>query len=448
MRVFFTTTCIVGSFLLWTCQNIEDATPSSRNTFIRLHEAPYDLEASALEIVADGYIIMGNMSVPPQGSAVDSLVTVVFRTDKNGNRIGDFNYYFGGTGKSIKQLPGGGYIIVGDSIKRDLNPPNVANGIVASARVLVLPEDFYPSRVFTISDESANEIKTDFYGGSVTIDAEDGEIIILGTYVEGIGTQINIPEKPFIISLTQNPDNSLSQNWIQTYDLIDRNYKNSKAVHTRDNKIIWASGIARIINDVTSSYVSIPVVESNSTFINNSTIGETADQLFIPKDIQPATSAAFGYGVVGSYSEPNANDGSKSNMFFLRVDASGNIIDGSARFYDAILSAGNVSIDSTLSEIVDEGEAITSTSDGGFVLAGSMETIPAKGNGQRDIFLVKVDAFGNTVWNKTIGGGGDEVVSTIKETSDGGLLICGTNTNGNASVVFLIKTDKNGELKN
>jgi hypothetical protein len=400
-----------------------------------------------MEVVADGYVIVGNMTIPREVSVLDSIVTVVFKADKDGSIMGDFHYFFGGTGKSIKQLPNGGYIIVGDRIERELNPEFVANSIVSSLRILVLNDALEEVYVNYKGDDSPAQIKTDFYGGTVTVSG-NGEIIVLGTYVDGIGSQINIPEKPFIVSYSQNPDNSLAINWTQTYNLIDRNYRNSRSVYIKNNKIIWASGIARIQSDVTFSYVTIPVVESNSVFVNNSTLGETNDQLFIPRDIQPSNSPAFGYGVVGSYSEPNATDGSKSNMFFLRVDQSGNIIDGSTRFFDAILSKDNISIDSTLSEIVDEGEALTSTSDGGFVLAGSMETIPSKGNGNKDIFLVKVDAFGNPVWNKTIGGSGNEVVSSIKETPDGGLLICGTNTLGGTSIAFLIKTDKNGELKN
>jgi hypothetical protein len=62
--------------------------------------------------------------------------------------------------------------------------------------------------------------------------------------------------------------------------------------------------------------------------------------------------------------------------------------------------------------------------------------------------LIKVDGLGNPVWNKLIGGGGDEFVSTIRETEDGGFLICGTSTISGFSNIFLVKTDEFGELKN
>jgi hypothetical protein len=452
MRLIFTPIlCLFISLLLWTCQDIEDASPAKRKTFIKLYEPPYDITATDFERVPDGYVVLGNMSVPPDGNAVDSIVTVVFKIDNDGNQVGGFQYYYGGSGKSIKHHPAGGYIIVGDRIKRNLNPDDVANGLISSARILVLDEALQQQYVTYRSDESGNTIKADFYGGTLTImDNQNNDVIVLGTYVEGVVGQLNQPEKPFIVSFTKNGDYTLSENWNQNYDLIDRNYKNARSIHVNsNNNIIWATSIARIQNDATFSYVSIPYVESNSQFLNASTIGETQDQLFIASDIQPTKFAGFGYGVVGSYSEPAAVDGSKSNMFFLKVAENGSIVSGSERFFDAILSENNTPLEAnTVSSIVDEGLALATTTDGGFVLAGSMQTTPAKGNGEKDIYLVKLNILGDMLWNKTIGGTGDEVVAAIKEADDGGLLILGTNTLGRASSVFLIKTDKNGELKN
>jgi hypothetical protein len=449
----FSTTILLFfiSLLLWTCQNLEDATPAKRATFFRLYEPPYDLTTTDFIATTTGYVVLGNMSVPPVEPAVDSIVTVVFEVDKSGNRISDFKYYYGGTGKSIKQHPDGGYIIVGDSIKRDLNPAFVANAIVSSARILVINDalDLQPDFIRVISDESGNDSKTDFSGISVTINDLD-EVVVLGTYVDfDDQTTTEEPERPFLINLTKNTLNELSINWIQQYPLVERDYKNARSIHTDGSKIIWASSISQENLQSTISYVSIPFVESNSQFLNASSIGENSEQLFIVNDIQPAKFNGFGYGIIGTYSEPAATDGSKSNIFFMRVDPNGTLIEGSDRYFDAILSANNTPLDdNTLSEIVDEGLAIAATTDGGFVLACSYETIPVKGFGERDIFLIKVNAIGDMMWNKIIGGTGDEVVTAIKETDDGGLILLGTNTLGQASSAFLIKTDRNGELKN
>lgn len=449
MRFLNTILLLFISLLLWTCQNLEDASPSKRATFFKLYEPPYDFTAMDFITSDNGYVILGNMSVPPSGNAVDSIVTVVFEVDKSGNRISEFNYYYVGNGKSIKKHPDGGYIIVGDIIKRDLTPIFVANGVISSAKILVLDDAFQPAFTAVIKDQSNQNSKTDFSAITLTINDND-EIILLGTYVDfdDVNT-VEEPERPFVINLTKNPDNSLSVNWIQQYPLVDRDYKNARSIHTSGSKIIWASSIANSTTESTVSYVAIPFIESNSQFLNSSSIGETEEQLFTVNDIQPAKFNGFGYGIVGSYSEPNATDGSKSNIFFMRVDPNGTLIDGSDRYFDAILSANNTPLaDRTESEIIDEGLTLAATTDGGFVIGGSYTSNPTKGNGAKDIFLIKVNAIGEMVWSKIIGGTGDEVLTAIKESDDGGLVLLGTNTLAQASTAFLIKTDNKGELKN
>jgi hypothetical protein len=135
-------------------------------------------------------------------------------------------------------------------------------------------------------------------------------------------------------------------------------------------------------------------------------------------------------------------------MFFARVNQNGNIDESSIRYFDGQMTLLNNVGGADESESEDTGNALISTSDGGFVLAGSMVTTPTRGKGGKDIFLVKVDSQGNMQWNKVIGGIGDETVSSIRETDDGGLLICGSNNASGLSSIFIMKTDLNGDLKN
>jgi hypothetical protein len=441
MRVISTIAICSAAALLWSCNNLEDAPESNRRTFLKIFEGPYSITATDLELTPDGYAILGNMKVTD-----DSTVTVVFRTDKNGNRATPYTYFTGGTGNSFAYVDNGtftGYIVVGDSIKSDPSSPIVANIDVASARVLILDANFQEitSRSLADTTESDNNpFITDFYGESVTVGA-DGRIYLLGTYREGVSNQLQVPLKPFIFSLTNN----LQRDWVRSYDLINRNYSNGRSIHAYNNKLFWASAIARVQGDFTFSYVSIPVVQDESTFVNYSLVGETTDQLFEPKDIQPAQNPAFGFGVVGTYSL--ATDGTQGNIFFLRTDANGNIISSSIKYFDAIGSANGDNVASDASQIIDHGESITATQDGGYALAGTFESNPDLGKGLKDIIIIKLDAVGNTLWIKKFGGEGDDDVVTIKETTGGDLLICGTSTIGTYSTPILIKTDKNGEIK-
>jgi hypothetical protein len=83
------------------------------------------------------------------------------------------------------------------------------------------------------------------------------------------------------------------------------------------------------------------------------------------------------------------------------------------------------------------------TSDGGFVMVGYTESYGAGGN---DIWLIKVNSSGSKVWDKTFGGSGDDWGGSVHETSDGGFIVLGYTTSyGNGSSDYwLVKTDASG----
>ena len=65
---------------------------------------------------------------------------------------------------------------------------------------------------------------------------------------------------------------------------------------------------------------------------------------------------------------------------------------------------------------------IEKTNDGNFVITGQYYNYP---NNAIDIFIFKVDEFGNVVWESFYGGENVDQAKTIKETSDGGFIIGG-----------------------
>ncbi len=429
--------------LLNSCNNLEDAPTSNRNTFFKIFEGPYSITVTDVEVIPEGYAVLGNMSKPN-----DQVVTVIFKTDEQGQRISDFVEIEGGTGKSFTHFSNGtsGYVIVGDSIKSDPGSPIVANIDVISTRVILIDDDLNPAsiRYRSFADTTVNDPNpyiADYYGESVNT-TSTGEIIILGTYRDGVISQQQEPSKPFIYSLSS----TLESQWVRKYDLINRNYNNARSVHYYNGKIFWASGVERIQGDLTFSYLTLSAVQNESVFVNYSLLGENSEQVFRANNIQPALNPAFGFAIIGTYSA--ATDGSLSNIFFLRADALGNIKPETIKYFDAIGSQTGTPVEANASQIIDSGEAVIATSDGGFLLAGTFESNPKLGKGLKDIFLIKLDVGGNTSWFKRFGGLGNEEVIAVVETPDKGILISGTSTIGTYSTPILIKTDKNGELKN
>jgi hypothetical protein len=78
----------------------------------------------------------------------------------------------------------------------------------------------------------------------------------------------------------------------------------------------------------------------------------------------------------------------------------------------------------------------------GYIIVGSTDS---QGAGERDVFLLKIDENGNTLWSKTIGAAGTDVGYAVRQTTDGGYIIIGKTTSfGNAEDVYLVKTNSNG----
>ncbi len=87
--------------------------------------------------------------------------------------------------------------------------------------------------------------------------------------------------------------------------------------------------------------------------------------------------------------------------------------------------------------------AITATSDGGFVLAGYTEST---NDLEPDFLVMKIDAQGNMVWEELFGGKKGDVANAVVETNDGGIAAAGyTMSKGIGHRVFwVVKMDATG----
>ena len=115
-------------------------------------------------------------------------------------------------------------------------------------------------------------------------------------------------------------------------------------------------------------------------------------------------------------------------------------------FLIRIDASGNKIWDKTFGGIQkDWGQSVLQTSDGGFIICGATKSY---GSGDMDVWLIKTDSNGNKIWDKTFGGSYDDVGYSVKQTSDGGYIIVGsTGSYGRGGDIWLIKTDTNGNLK-
>jgi hypothetical protein len=95
--------------------------------------------------------------------------------------------------------------------------------------------------------------------------------------------------------------------------------------------------------------------------------------------------------------------------------------------------------------LTDDSLAIDETVDGGYTVVG--ETT-AFGAGVRDIWVLKLDSNGNTIWQKTYGGDALDAGRSIQQTEDGGYIVAGITysfSKGEGDA-WILKLSSNGSI--
>ncbi|MDP8201509.1 MAG: T9SS type A sorting domain-containing protein [Candidatus Tenebribacter burtonii] len=131
-----------------------------------------------------------------------------------------------------------------------------------------------------------------------------------------------------------------------------------------------------------------------------------------------------GFMVTGFGQTPDSGN----KMILLKTDENGNIL-------------WNCHIGG---EFGSSGKSILQTSDGGFIITGHNGT----GGGSADLYLIKTNTYGDTLWTKGFQETGIDVAcygNDVKQTNDNGFIIAGeVEYNVDDSNIYLIKTDENG----
>ena len=153
----------------------------------------------------------------------------------------------------------------------------------------------------------------------------------------------------------------------------------------------------------------------------NKTYGGTGDEWAI----SVVQTSEGGYALLGYTSSFGAGS---EDLYLVKTDAVGNML------WNKTYGGPNV----------EEGRSVVQTSDGGYALAGYTNS---SGAGGSDFWLVKTDAAGNMLWNKTYGGTGSDYCENLIRTSDGGYAMTGHGTSFGGYKAYLVKTDANGNMQ-
>ena len=108
--------------------------------------------------------------------------------------------------------------------------------------------------------------------------------------------------------------------------------------------------------------------------------------------------------------------------------------------------------------VSDTGKSIRQTQDGGFIIAGSTSSNDGDITGTyggSDCWVVKLDNSANIQWQKTYGGTGHDLANDIQQTSDGGYIFVGYTSSTNGDVTghhgnadyWVVKIDAFGNIQ-
>jgi len=89
--------------------------------------------------------------------------------------------------------------------------------------------------------------------------------------------------------------------------------------------------------------------------------------------------------------------------------------------------------------------AVHQTNDGGYILVSETFSF---GAGAFDVYLIKTDSIGDVMWTRTYGGSSSDYGYSVKQTVDGGFIIAGYTSSFGAGQfdLYVINTDMNGNV--
>ena len=250
--------------------------------------------------------------------------------------------------------------------------------------------------------------------------AIDGGFILIGGYsasgISGDKTEASEGlEDYWIVKI----DSELNIQWQNTIGGSGTDVLNSIEQTTDGGYILGGYSNSVISGDKTDGSMGfdywIIKLDSTGNLLWQKTIGGSIDDLLY--SIQKTDDG--GYILGGSSNSPISGDKTEDNYgsydyWVIKLDSLGNIM-------------WQNTIGGNLSEFLD---CTRQTWDGGYIVGGTSIS-PISGEkdeaskGAEDYWIIKLDSFGNILWQKVIGGSAADVLYDFNETADGGFILGG-----------------------
>lgn len=432
---------IFSVLFIISCNDEQEAGLGDTDTYIKFFGATHsDIAYTSQQTADGGCVLLGTTEIDNEGQKVFKIK--VIKVDHNGNQLwqkvyppfemDQSDYQTSWTGRSIIVVDDG-YIIVGDSIKSDQSDPNqTTNSSLLVMKINDSPTDNtivsssamnYEDIIGTPSPIDYDLLDYDVQGLDLIQDSQGNLRTISNILKDGqvIGTLFNKLNPDLTFDLNCLYESGENFNIVKS--LIEKKsgefaYGGTDIKESLENpKLI----LTPACQDISSN--------GGDLLIDNPSFNFTAGQV-IATDI--------GFAMVGT----TVASTQKTNVFFALFDINGAVRPNSLQIYTDP-DKNQIGISDISDDEDEQGRTITRTNDGGFMIAGSTLADTA---GELDILLIKTDGLGNIQWTKVIGNTNEEYATHIRQSSDGSYLIFGNTEFGGIDTMFLIKTDKNGNV--
>jgi hypothetical protein len=347
---------------------------------------------NSLALADDGNLIVaGYTSITNKG--YDAVLLLA--NSSNGDTIWSHNY-------------GGSYSDAFYSVKKSNDGGIIATGFTNRASA------GSPTMVVVITDANGKVIKSKSYGGSyysqgfcVMPNADSGYLVT--GYIQ---KSTNADRDIYLVRINDSGDTL----WTKTIG--------AKSTDPYDT-----------VNDAAYSVIPAP---DGGYFLTGSLNGynQNGGKIFLMKVSATGDSLwtrTFGVGI--GFSLTNTQDGgvaiagtltegATQDIFLLKTDTAGTLL-----WSKAFIGNG-----------YEYGATMVETSDGGFGITGITDS---KGSGYQDVYLIRTDAIGGIIWDKTYGGGDIDQGFGLIELGAGEFSITGLSNTG-GSFIFLNRTSADG----
>ncbi|MBI3501946.1 MAG: T9SS type A sorting domain-containing protein [Bacteroidetes bacterium] len=389
VKIFFSS--FVFSFVFFANCLLPTANCFAQITFEKYYDTINCYSGQCVQQTFDeGYIITGTHSVYAGNNNV-----VILKTDSVGNLKWLKSY--GGTnndgGTFIQQTPDSGFIAVGD--KDAISSTN--------SKIWLLKTD-------KNGDTAWTKTITAGMGANVSEciqNTTDGGYIVCGyTSAKGAGSN-----DVFLVKTNSSGDTA----WTKTFGGTDADVGTSLQQTTDGGYII------------TGYTFSSNPGEIDAYLIKTNSAGDTL-----------WTKVFKGSNQARGFSVQQTTDGGYIIAGIQTISSTGNLVSYLVKTNSVGDTLWTKKYDTLVSN---NAYSVQQTNDGGYIMGGSIAMPP---NSYGNVYLIKTNNLGDTLWTKNFGGSGPDLGYFIRQTNDGGYIVTGESDSWAPYSIFLVKTDSAG----